>query len=91
MSLMSCTAGIAPPVDDLVEFPFSLERSTATRLIKAGELPARKLGRKWYAKRSDVLGLIDKAPRAKPARASGESLRADLAAIADRTRNAGAK
>jgi hypothetical protein len=90
MSSMSCNAGVLPPVDDLVEFPFSLERSTANRLIKSGELRARKLGRKWYAKRSEVLGLIDKAPRMTPAR-TGASLRDDLAAIAERTRNGGAK
>lgn len=89
---MSCTAGVLPPHDELIPFPFNLEANAARSLIKSGELRARKIGRKWYAKRSDVLGLIDNAPAVvPPARASGESIRGDLQAIAERTRNGGKK
>jgi hypothetical protein len=85
--MMTCTVGVLPPHDDLVAFPFGLETNAARGLIKSGELRARKIGRRWYAKRSDVLALIDNAPPvAPPARASGESLRGDLQAIAERTR-----
>ncbi len=83
---MSCTAGALPPADDLVAFPFGLEENAARGLIKRGELRARKIGRRWYAKRSDVLGLIDRAPPVQPARARGEGVREDLAALAERTR-----
>ena len=85
MTVMSCTSGALPPVDDLVPFPFGLEANAARALIKSGELKARKIGRRWYAKRSSVIALIDNAPP-PPARASGADLRADLAAIAERTR-----
>jgi hypothetical protein len=75
-----------PPLDDLVAFPFGLEENAARGLIKSGELKARKLGRRWYAKRSDVLGLIDNAPKVPRAKASGVELRDDLDRIAERTR-----
>jgi hypothetical protein len=85
--MMTCTAGVLPPHDDLIPFPFNLEANAARTLIRSGELRARKIGRRWYAKRSDVLALIDNAPSvAPPARASGQSLRGDLQAIAERTR-----
>jgi hypothetical protein len=86
MSIMTCAGGAVPPTDDLVCFPFGLEDNAARTLIKRGELRARKIGRRWYAKRSDVLALIDAAPFVPPAHASGPSLRTDLAAIAERTR-----
>jgi len=70
-----------PPRDDLLCFPFGLEHNAARPLIKTGEVRARKIGRRWYAKRSDVLALVDHAPPVPPAKASGESLRQDLAAI----------
>ncbi|MGH7297944.1 MAG: helix-turn-helix domain-containing protein [Polyangiaceae bacterium] len=89
MHPMSCSAGVLPPADDLVSFPFGLEENAARGLIKRGELRARKIGRRWYAKRSDVLGLIDNAPPVAPARASGVDLRGDLEKIAARTRTGG--
>jgi hypothetical protein len=77
---------VLQPADLLVAFPFGLEKNAARGLIKRGELPARKLGRRWYAKRSDVLGLIDSAPA--HAQVQGTNLTDDLAAIAERTRGA---
>ena len=44
--------------DDLVELPGPLEPLAAQRLRKSGELPARKVGRKWFCRRSDLLALI---------------------------------
>jgi hypothetical protein len=44
--------------DDLVELPGPFEASAAERLRKSGELPARKVGRRWYARKSDMLALI---------------------------------
>jgi hypothetical protein len=86
--IASCTAGPLPPNDDLVPFPFGLEKNAARGVVKSGELRARKIGRRWYARRSDVLRLIDNAPPA-PAQATGEGLREDLAAIAERMRRGG--
>ena len=87
--MISCTAGVLPPMDDLVAFPFGLEVNAARALIRSGELRARKIGRRWYCKRSDLLALIDNAPHVPVARASGVGLREDLAAIAERTRRGG--
>jgi hypothetical protein len=87
--VISCTAGVLPPMDDLVAFPFGLEVNAARQLVKSGELRARKLGRRWYCKRTDLLALIDNAPHVPPAKASGASLRDDLAVIAARTRKGG--
>ncbi len=89
MRPMSCSAGVLPALDELVAFPFGLEANAARGLIKSGELPARKIGRRWYAKRSDVLRLIDNARPIAPARASGAGIANDLAAIAERTRTGG--
>jgi hypothetical protein len=81
-----------PTQDDLVTFPFGLEPNAARRLIKSGELRARKIGRRWYTKRSDLLALIDNGPRVTaPAKAAGNGYREDLAAIAERVRKGGAK
>ena len=47
--------------DELLPFPFGrLERNAARALIRDGHLPVVKLGRKFYARRSDVLALVDR-------------------------------
>lgn len=47
--------------DELLAFPFgNLERNAARALIRDGHLPVAKIGRKFYARRSDVLALVDK-------------------------------
>jgi len=74
--------------DELVPFPFGLEAEAARRLMRSGDLPHAKLGRKWYAKRSDVLALVDlfKAPP-KPAPSTDVTTHlANLAADARRVR-----
>jgi Helix-turn-helix domain len=84
MTIATCNTGALPP-DALIPFPFGLEKNAARRLIASGELRARKLGRRWFARRSDVLALVDAAPAA-PAATGGGDVQADLAAIACRVR-----
>ena len=62
--------------DELVAFPFgNFERNAARALMKEGHLKVAKIGRKFYARRSDVLALVDTLAvaqaRKKPAK--GES------------------
>ena len=52
-----------------------LEKRTAMRLIRTGELPGRKIGRRWYTRRSDLLRLVDE-PQDEPA--------SDVISLADR-------
>jgi hypothetical protein len=59
--------------DELVPFPFgNIERNAARALMREGHLPVAKIGRKFYARRSDVLALVERlgasAARAKPAK-----------------------
>lgn len=54
------------PADELLEFPFGLEEAAARKLIRAGHLLAAKIGRKLYAKRSDLVALVDKLASAPP-------------------------
>jgi len=51
-------AMLAP--DELVAFPFGLEARAARALVSNGTLPAARIGRRIYAKRSDVVSLVDK-------------------------------
>ena len=46
-----------------------LERAAARRLVETGELPARKVGRRWMVRRADVAALILAAPPPKPTEA----------------------
>ncbi len=47
--------------DELLPFPFGLEEEAAAKsLVRTGKLPAVKIGRRIYARRSDVLALVDK-------------------------------
>ncbi len=77
---------VAP--DELMEFPFGLEAEAARRLMRSGDLPHAKLGRKWYAKRSDVLALVDmfKTPPKPAPSADVTTHLANLAADARRVR-----
>jgi hypothetical protein len=62
--------------DELLPFPFgNLERNAARALIRDGHLPVAKIGRKFYARRSDVLALVDKLAvvQARKAPVKGES------------------
>ena len=49
--------------DELVAFPFGLEGKAAKALIRDGTLPAARIGRGLWAKRSDILGLVEKLRR----------------------------
>ena len=59
-------APMAPP-DELVPFPFGLEVSAARKLVRDGTLRAARIGRRFYAKRSDVVGLVDRLAQTRPA------------------------
>jgi hypothetical protein len=53
---------VPPPAgvpDALVASPFGLEAEAARTLVRTGRLKTAKIGRKRYAKRSDVLALVD--------------------------------
>ena len=67
--------------DELLAFPFGLEPRAARALVRAGTLPAAKIGRRTYARRSDVLALVDKLAK-KPAKAEPTSNYAELVASA---------
>ncbi len=52
--------------DELLPFPFgNLERNAARALIRDGHLPVAKIGRKFYARRSDVLALVERLGEAQ--------------------------
>lgn len=75
-------------VDDLVRRPGPLEANAWDRLVASGELPARKLGRTYYARRSDLLALVPASgtgDRARPTRAPATPREA-LAALAGKAR-----
>jgi hypothetical protein len=52
-------AASASSCDQLVPFPFKLEANAAKKLVASGTLKAAKIGRRWYARNSDVLALVD--------------------------------
>ncbi len=60
LALLTSTAPVAAaPADRLVTRKTSgLDAKTFDALVRDGSLPARKLGRTWYARHSDVLALI---------------------------------
>jgi hypothetical protein len=71
--------------DELMAFPFGFEVSAARNLEKDGHLPTAKIGRRRYAKRSDVLALIDKlGPATAPLSKVREDPYAKLVAIVKR-------
>ncbi len=79
-------APVAAP-DELLAFPFGLEAAAAARLVKDGTLRAAKIGRKLYAKRSDIVSLVDKL--AVPVRAQADDeYGAAVVALASRRRGA---
>lgn len=58
--------------DDLIRLPGPLEALTATRLVRAQLLPAKKIGRHWYTLRRHLAALVDEpapTPGFDPARA----------------------
>jgi hypothetical protein len=55
---LASSTGIEPTEDLICLRDSGIEAAALRRLIKSGELPARKLGRKWFALRSDLAKLI---------------------------------
>ena len=52
--------------DELVAFPFGFERRAASALVRQGKLATKKIGRRSYARRSDVLALVEVPAKAAP-------------------------
>jgi hypothetical protein len=46
--------------DELLPFPYGLERNAANRVERDGDLKVARIGRRKYARRSDVLALVDR-------------------------------
>jgi hypothetical protein len=44
--------------DELVPFPFGLERRAARALVRAGRLPSVRIGRRLFTRRSALLALV---------------------------------
>ena len=68
------------PADDLVAFPFGLEAAAARSLVRRGKLRAARIGRRLYAKRSDVLALVDAVAAAEGRPEARTDTYADLVA-----------
>ena len=72
--------------DELLPFPFGLEEDAAAKsLVRTGKLRAVKIGRRLYAKRSDVLALVDKLARVEPTKDTADTSYAALVARSRRT------
>lgn len=51
--------------DDLVMLPGPFGQAACEKLRASGELPARKIGHKWFARKSDLLALIPRKAEPK--------------------------
>jgi hypothetical protein len=78
---VEATPAVLPP-DELVSFPFGLERSAASALVRKGTLPAAKIGRRLYARRSEVLGLVDTLTKGRGSGPAAGASYAELVAAA---------
>lgn len=54
--------GNAPAIKDVAELAKDLNVTpqTVRRMISEGELPASKLGRKWYVRTTDLMDVFDR-------------------------------
>ena len=78
---------VVTPGDELVPLnECGLDEKTRARLVRSGELPARKLGRRWFTKRSALLALIDEKPRPSESATPADPREAARATYADVTR-----
>jgi hypothetical protein len=79
-SIVIRPAPMAAP-DELIVFPFGFEAEGARTLIRNNTLRTAKIGRKRYAKRSDLLALVDRlADEEAAARATKPATNDDAAA-----------
>jgi hypothetical protein len=53
--------------DELVAYPFGLERRAARELVRSGRIPTVRLGRRTYGRRSALLALVGAPPAKAPA------------------------
>lgn len=73
--------------DDIIEHPGPFEAQACENLRKSGELPSRKIGRKWFSRKSDMLALIPQKGEVAPADAP-DSVAFDSIRLALRKRSA---
>ena len=66
-----------------------MERAALLKLIELGSLPAARIGRRWYVRKSDLLRLVD-VPKAASAEHAQSSPDASYITLVRRTRKAGA-
>jgi hypothetical protein len=59
---LSIERDAGPGVDELLAFPFGLERRAASALVRRGTIATVRLGRRLYARRSDLLALVQLTP-----------------------------
>ena len=45
--------------DGIVEFPFGFSENAARALIKSGRIRAKKVGRHWFATKSDLIAFLE--------------------------------
>ncbi len=63
-----------------------LERAAARRLVASGELPARKIGRRWMVRRGDLARLVAARPAAPPAAEAPATYAAIVASVTGKGR-----
>lgn len=72
--------------DELIAYPFNIEAKAARYLVRSGKLRAVKIGRRLYARRSDVLALVDTLEPEGKGEPNSDDSYAALVARARRTR-----
>jgi hypothetical protein len=56
--------GKSEPGDELVAFPFGLERRAARSLVRTRRLAVERIGRRLYTRRSALVALVEASPHA---------------------------
>lgn len=98
------TIRIVPPPSSAVGSPLVLldevfaEREAARKVRDSGELRCAKIGRRWYAKRSDVEQMFDRLAalaasktKPKPVKVRGDDAATTLAELAQAERRRGSR
>jgi hypothetical protein len=70
--------------DALVAFPYTLEAAAARKVERDGHLKVARIGRRKYARLSELLALVDKLAASPRVDASGDA-EANYAALVGRT------
>ena len=64
LALVDAFAGERPgdTADELIAFPFGLERRAASDLARSGRIPTVRLGRRTFTRRSALIALVGPSP-----------------------------